>query len=444
MDAWRGHALVAAARSRLGRWSLAGRFALASAVILVAGAVILGGWVTQEVETSVIRRVAADSALYVEALVADETQELSVRALSDEQRGRLQRTFEQPIREGRLLSVKVWNTRGEIVYATDASLIGTHPRSEGFRAALSGAVVSRRTRLSEEEHAYERRFASSLIETYIPLRISSTDRIVGVAEFYQPPDLLEAEIDRVRGSTWLIIAVATITMYVLLAGMVRAGSDTIVRQQRALETGVAELRAATTRLREVSAARTETDEAVLRRVAREIHDGLAQDLAAALVALPEGDGAIARAAIDSALREVRTLVRGMALPDLAALPLAFVVEHACADHERKTGRHVDLEVGDLPDAAANVKIAMYRVLQEALSNALRHAPGAAVYVRATATPGGVRIECDDDGPGLPATLGEGLGVRGMRERLELLGGHLDLASRPGGGTRVVATIPAET
>ena len=113
-------------------------------------------------------------------------------------------------------------------------------------------------------------------------------------------------------------------MYALLAGMVRAGSDTIGRQQRALEAAVTDLRRSARRLREVGAARAETDEAVRRRVARELHDGLAQDLAAALMALP-GDGSLARAGIESALGEVRTLATGLALPDLASLSLDAVV-----------------------------------------------------------------------------------------------------------------------
>lgn len=438
VEARRGGALVAAARRRLGRLSLAGRFALASAVILLSGAMILGGWLTQEVETSVIRRVAADSALYVEALVADEVQALGARPLSEEQRGRLRRAFDQPIREGRLLSVKIWNGRGEIVYATDETLVGTSPSSSGFRAALGGSVVSRRTGLGEEEQAYERRLARSLIETYIPLRVASTDRIVAVAEFYQRPDLLEAELDRVRRSTWLIIAIATIAMYVLLAGMVRAGSDTIEWQRARLEE-------TTARLREVSAARAQTDEEQRRRVARELHDGLTQDLATALLTLDRDDtrrSALARAAVESALAEVRSLTRGLALPDLARLELAAVVERACSDHERKVGRHVTRRVATLPaGASAALKIAAYRILQEALANAFRHAQNAPVTVNAVAQDGALVLECADEGPGLDPSSDEGLGIRGMRERAELLGGRLEIQPADRGGTVVSATLP---
>lgn len=424
--------------------SLAARFALASAAILIAGAVLLGTWVTREIETSVIRRVAADSALYVEALVGPHVQRLPENwLLSESERRALAGALEQASAQRGVVSIKIWNPYGVIVHATDPHLVGSRPASHGLDQALAGTVVSARTALKEEENEFERALASELIETYIPIRLPATDRVVAVAEFYQRPDVLEAELGRARTSTWAIIVVATLAMYALLAGMVRAGSDTIERQQRALEMAVADLRRTTRRLREVSAARTETDEAHRRRVARELHDGLAQDLAAALVALPSTDASLARVSIESALTEVRALATGLALPDLEPLTLDAVIERACADHERKTGRRVARDVAPMPAAGQPLKIGVYRMLQEALSNVLRHAPAASVHVRASRSNGVIRIECEDDGPGLPESVVPGLGMRGMRERVELLGGTLDFACGPREGTRVVATIPID-
>lgn len=430
--------------ARVAGLSLASRFALASAAILVAGMVILGAWVTREIETSVLRRVAADSALYVEALVGPAVQGLADGTFGEDERRDLARALEQAAIARRVVSVKVWSTDGTIVYATDPHLVGSRPASEGLAAALAGSVMSSRSDLSDEENAYERALAPSLLETYIPVRLASTDRVIAVAEFYQLPDLLEAELARARLSTWLVIAGATGLMYVLLAGMVRAGSDTIEAQRRALQAAVRDLSTTSRRLREVSASRAETDEAGLRRVAREIHDGLAQDLATALLTLERGgsrDGH-ARAAIESALAEVRSLARGLALPDLAPLSLHDVIAQACADHQRKTGRTVARAIDPLPAAATTpVKIAVYRVLQEALSNAFRHAPGSQVTVRARLEADVLQLECADDGPGVPAEPRAGLGVQAMRERVELLGGRFEIGAPEGRGTVVRATLP---
>lgn len=433
-------------RRRWDRLALAARFALASAAILFVGAAALGAWVTHEIETSVIRRVAADSALYVEALVGPHVQSLAAAtALGEPQRRALADALDRAGIARRVVSIKVWSPDGTIAYATDPHLIGTRPSSTGLARALAGEVVSARSDLRGEENAYERALAGELVETYIPLREASTERIIAVAEFYQRPDLLEAELERARLATWAIIGAATLAMYALLAGIVRAGSDTIERQRRTLEATVAQLSAATARLRELSAARVETDEAILRRLARELHDGLAQDLAAALLSLERGPAgspaALARAGIESALAEVRALARGLALPDLTPLPLDAVLEHACAECERKTGTRIRRDIAALPVGGATLKISLYRVLQEALSNAIRHAPGAAVSVRASAANGSLVLECADDGPGLPHDGGEGLGLRSMRERIELLGGRFEATATSGRGTLIRCEIP---
>lgn len=429
------------------RWeglSLASRFALASAAILVLGAGLLGVWITREIETSVIRRVAADSSLYVEALVGPHVQSLpATGSLEEDARRALASALETASARG-VVSFKIWSPDGTIVYATDAHLVGRRPVSHDLAAALGGTVVSARSPLDDEENEFERAIARELIETYIPIRPPGADRVIAVAEFYQRPDLLEAELERARTSTWAVIAAATAVMYALLAGMVRAGSDTIERQRAALTSAVAELRRTTQRLRDVGAARSETDEAMRRRVARELHDGLAQDLAAALVALPKDDGGLVRAGIESALTEVRTLATGLALPDIEPLTVAGVVERACEDHFRKTGRRPGLEIEDLPARASHTtKIAVYRVLQEALSNSFRHAPGAAVRVRARMVDGALELVCHDEGPGMPADAIPGLGLRGMHERVELLGGTLKVGGIGGAGTRVAATVPLE-
>jgi len=418
------------------RWRLATRFAAASAVILCLGAATLGVWVTREIETSVTRRVAADSALYVETLVGPRLQGLVSGSLAPDERLALEDALRGAAR-GRIVSIKIWDPDGTIAYATDPAVVGRRFASRGLQAAIGGSVASRRSDLRGEENAFERAFGDSLIETYIPLR-SDDQRVVAVAEFYQVPDLLDAELDRARLSTWAIIAAATTVMYVLLAGMVRRGSDTIEWQRSRLEE-------TTARLRELSAARAETDEEQRRRVARELHDGLTQDLATALLTLDRDDTrrtALARTAIESALDEVRSLARGLALPDLAALELAAVVERACSDHERKIGRHVARSIAPLPSGASPaLKIAAYRILQEALANAFRHAGAADVSVRAAASDGWLVLECADRGPGFDARDREGLGIRGMRERAELLGGRVEIGADGDAGTLVRVCLP---
>lgn len=422
--------------------SLSIRFAAASALVLLVGAGVLGSWVTRQIEESVLHRSAASSGMFVEALVSGSVQEANVTGRWDDVRAKLDRAFSKLTSTHHVVSIKVWALDGTILYSTDPSLVGRVFASEGLRRALDGEVVSGRSRLRQDENASERTSATELIETYIPIRDEPSGEVIAVSEFYQPTELLDADLMQARVSTWILIVLATLGMYALLFGIVRAGSDTIDRQRRALSETIDQLSDTTRRLREASAARAETDEASLRRVARELHDGLAQDLAAALVTM-NGDGkdGLARAAIESALAEVRALAGGLAAPDLAPLALGDVVDLVCDQHERKTGQSVAREVHGLSGAAPEpVKIALYRVLQESLSNAFRHGARGA-WVRAFVAGTSLTFECIDDGPGIRPNGSNGLGLRSMRERIELLDGSFVVGAAPSGGTAVRATIP---
>jgi signal transduction histidine kinase len=92
-----------------------------------------------------------------------------------------------------------------------------------------------------------------------------------------------------------------------------------------------------------------------------------------------------------------------------------------------------------------VEVALYRVCQEALTNVARHARARRVTVRLVATPESVQLSIQDDGRGFDAShIADGRhGIVGMRERVEMLGGSLEMKSDPGEGTRVEVRVPLE-
>jgi signal transduction histidine kinase len=149
--------------------------------------------------------------------------------------------------------------------------------------------------------------------------------------------------------------------------------------------------------------------------------------------------------VSSALGDVRLIASGLRSPTFEAMTLAQVVERGVREHERRTGQSVALELDDAPaDAPIVVKIGLYRVLQEALSNAARHAAGAAIDVRLAGSGDDVRLDVRDRGPGFdPATIRpDALGLAGMRERAELLGGSFSIGfGEDGRGTRVSLSLP---
>jgi signal transduction histidine kinase len=150
-------------------------------------------------------------------------------------------------------------------------------------------------------------------------------------------------------------------------------------------------------------------------------------------------------ALNSALTELRTIARDLRLPEIQELSPADTARRVIRDFERLTGKTVDAEFVDLPAAAPlPVKIAVYRVLQEALANSYRHAEGSRQTVRIIAESDQICLEIIDDGSGFvthQTARHDALGLAGMRERVEMLGGDFELQSEPTRGTRVRACLP---
>jgi signal transduction histidine kinase len=152
-----------------------------------------------------------------------------------------------------------------------------------------------------------------------------------------------------------------------------------------------------------------------------------------------------QSSLENAQKEIRAISGGLSLPQLAELSLPETVIRAVRAHERRTGSRVKLDVAPLPEQAAlPVKITVYRVLQESLTNAFRHAGGANQQIRAFMDGDVLALEVSDEGPGFvsqpTATFNGHLGLAGMRERVESLGGTFSVKSEPGKGTKVTARL----
>jgi signal transduction histidine kinase len=449
------------------RLSLARRFLLASLVIVLAGTVITGAWVGQQIESGVLSRTAALTALYVDSVVTPHLQRLAREPrLDPADMAALDGLVTDTPLGRRVVAFKVWSPDGEVLYSPNRSLVGRRFEHEaGVVHALAGEVTADVSSLDEPENEYERQRWSRLLEVYAPVRQAAGGPIIAVTEFYQLPDELETEVAGARLRSWAVVAGIGLATYLLLAGIVRRGSDTIARQQRVLHHQLAELgrmldqnRRLHERVRQAAERTTALNERALRRVSADLHDGPGQALALALLRLdalrsphasptdqPSADFAVVQTAVRDALAEVRAISAGLRLPELAPLSVAQVAERAVRDHERRGGTPVRLTIEQVPDAAPlAVKIAVLRTLQEALSNATRHGGGVGVTVRLWADGDMLCVGVSDGGPGFrfeEVDATRGLGLAGMRERAELLGGAFAIHTSPGQGTTVRACWP---
>jgi signal transduction histidine kinase len=367
---------------------------------------------------------------------------------------------------------KLWGPEGELLYSTSEVGVGQkYPVEEDLSRAWWGHVTSAISDLDEEENAAEGQRWTRLIETYSPVRRYNTDEIVAVAEFYQTVDSLQQEINAAQRRSWLVVLVATALMYLLLIGFVRRSSDTIERQQNALRDQVTQLTELLTqnkslgeRVRRAAAHTSALNERVLRRISAELHDGPAQYISLALLRLDtviahaearrtsetNGDHngedlEVIQSSLRHALEEVRAISSGMGVPQLSNMTPAEILRRVVRVHEQRTGTKVALSCEALPDEAPlPVKIALYRLVQEALNNAYRHAQGVGQQVRVSGTGHELQIQVADQGPGFDGMSADDeekhLGLVGMRERVESLGGHFWIESQPGQGTTVNARL----
>ena len=435
--------------------SLARRYLVANLVVVVAASLAVAAWVGTQIETSVLERTASVTALYIDSFVEPQIAPLATNeTLPADNVDALDTLLTSTELGSRVVSFRIWRPDGTIVYSPNRALIGQRFEPEGGLArALEGVVSADISDLSGTENAYERERWSRLVETYVPVRERGGPTILAVTEFYQLPDELDAEVTQARVASWAVVAVAALVSYLLLAGIVKQGSDTIQRQQHALEQRVTDLSRLLEqnetlhgRLRRAADRTTALNEAGLRRIGSDLHDGPAQTLALALLRIDELDGGeVVSDAVSSALGDLRLIASGLRSPSFEALSVGEVVERGVREHRSRTGGAVTLELsGDPGDAPIVAKIGLYRVLQEALSNAARHTGGAEIHVRLTADDAAIGLEVLDRGPGFDgsATRADALGLAGMRERAELLGGTFSIGRRTDGpGTRVWFTIP---
>jgi signal transduction histidine kinase len=192
-----------------------------------------------------------------------------------------------------------------------------------------------------------------------------------------------------------------------------------------------------------------------RRLARELHDETGQALTSVLLGLKAVEEAPDAVEMRSAAAELRDLVvatlqdvrrlalelRPKALDDFGLQP---ALERLAQSFSEQTGIAVDVESALSDDRLpAEVETALYRIVQEALTNIVKHAQASRVSVLLTRRPRSVAAVIEDDGRGFDqgATRDGGIGLIGMRERMALLDGRLDVESTPGAGTTILAEIP---
>ena len=270
-----------------------------------------------------------------------------------------------------------------------------------------------------------------------------------------------------RGLALAAVVLLALTVHLIRLRSLRARNAVLEQLQLQREQALADVRRSQADLEEAYAGlrqltmRLESAEEDERsRISRELHDELGQTLTAAKLNLQmlrtslADAGAVQRLAdavsmVDGMIRQTRDIARGLRPPLLDEAGLVPALDHFLKSLSARSGTRIEFDVAPgVSRTPSGLNTTVFRLVQEAVGNALRHARARVVRVTLRDEPDALRLVVEDDGVGFdPAAVsrsarrGEHLGLLGMTERVRGAGGTIDFESRPGAGSRVVVRIP---
>ena len=277
----------------------------------------------------------------------------------------------------------------------------------------------------------------------VPLLVA--ERAIGVLVVQRRAEFTHYERD-------LLLTLAThAAMALENANLYQKAQQQILERKRAEKT----LQKYTKKLQLLAQQVISVQEEERRRLSRELHDEAGQALTALELSLSLLQGDLQeptlRERLASAIdltnqthEQLRLMARNLRPPELDTMPLTSTLANFCSRFAARTGLSIDYWGNDLPVFNQSINICLYRFLQESLTNVAKHAQATQIYVTWRYDNHTVKLSVDDNGVGFaPAgrsTDTMGLGLVGMRERIESLGGQLEINSAPGEGSLLEAIL----
>jgi two-component system NarL family sensor kinase len=413
---------------------------IASGLVAVVAISVLGVWLFSRAgEAEAIRdakdqtRIAAEGS--VEPVLTDGLVRGDPKAVEAVDRV----IQERILSDDSIARVKIWDRSGRVVYSDEPRLIGARfALSPEDLAQFKGrGVFAEVTNLSRRENRFERQYGK-LLEVYLPIQTPSGQPLR--YETYYRSSFISARARRifrqfapVMLGALILLALAQLPLAWQLAGRVRKSQE---ERERLLNHAL------------------DASNVERRRIARDLHDGVVQDLAAvsySLSAAAEG----APAPFDAELREaaaetrhgigqLRTLLVEIYPPELHRAGLAAALGDLLAGCEAR-GIKTHLDVDPEVELGRDSEALFFRVAQEALRNVVKHAGATNVELKVGRTNGRVQLLVEDDGSGfdLEQVQGDGhFGLRILEDLVRESGAALEIDSTPGTGSRVSVEVAA--
>ena len=456
---------VGRARAMWALLSLGRQLALVSTALVLLGMSALGFWLSANIEQRVKLEVGERGALYMGSFVAPLLQELaSQQHLSPESVQAIDLLLARDAAKMGIMNAKIWAQDGTILYGMQKQTVGhKFQLTPELIQAWNGQVEVDFDDVLHLDHvdldasfeSDEAEGTDPLFEIYVPIRQFKTMRTIAVGEFYQDAAVLKSELAAAKLEIWATIAFVTFSVIGGLITIALRGSRNSDSQRSAQASRLALLSNLLKKNESLRRRSMEDAELNLRRLGSDLHDGPGQSLALALLKLNQvSSGAkghskeleSVRGPLNDAMTEIRDMSAGMVLPEIEKLQFVEALKLIILRHERHTSTSVACTFpNESIEVSHPVKLCLCRFVQEALSNAFRHAGGIGQSVKVTWTDKTIVIEVSDRGPGFEPVKAkrkrQPLGLIGLKNRLESLGGQLTVHSEAGEGTTLVASLP---
>ncbi len=426
------------------------RYLVSSLIVLVVvgiGTVLVARALAADIA---LREATTRGAAFAHTIVAPLVND-AVRRGSPAETERLAALMRSRIGDGTIVHIKIWNQEGTVVWSDETAVIGRTFKLEPQDAILLGTndVTAAVSDLSKAENV-EERSSGELLEVYAGAH--DADNVPFLFESYSSTNRMMADRESIvvrfgflGVGTLLLFQIALLPLAVALARRVdRARADRNTMLRHALSASDLERR----------------------RISRDLHDGLIQDLSGLGYALPSvleqlpPEAVAARRILGSVsvqlqhdVTALRSLLTEIYPADLSDGGLVTAIEEL-AQRARESGLQVDVAMApEFQHAEPEVARLVYRVVREALRNVVRHAHATCAVVVARVEGPNVVVSVTDDGTGIDTSRFEGrvidgipaptghVGLRLLADTISDIGGRVQLTSPPRGGTTLTATFP---
>lgn len=446
---------------------ISGRFFVAAAALFLVLSLVSGILQTQWTISNLKQGSGDVISDFVQERIAPYITELtSERGVSSRTRQELDEMFKEWRRAPQHEAIRILSVEGAELYSSAPGPARQLRHEIDLVRAAQGKVVVTYDDEVPAENVSAKDDGRRIGYVLFPI-FGTPGSVVAVGEFHGDFVKFHERSGSIIAGSWAIRLAITLFTIVFLFLLVRYSARPLELQQRKR---VSQYRLARRlanqnsilrqRAEEIRKEAVKVNEHLLSRVGAEIHDGPVQLLSLAMLkappsSIPENDPG--REAQDQwsfipllreAITQLRQLSLGLVLPEIGELTSDEAIRLAVARHEHVTGTSVETEIADLPASVSEaLKTCLYRLVQEGLANAARHAGGKGQRVTVRCADSTITLTISDQGPGMPSTISDPdrprLGIVGARNRVAAFGGSLVIESRQSEGTTLIATLPVQ-